>query len=88
MSKFFTTQITTPQGLVFDSNSCHLVTVPGADGDIGIMAHHQSIVTNLRKGQIKIFNENNSEIKTFNLNSSGFAEMIQNKLIIIADKVS
>ena len=87
MSKLFTTQITTPQGLVFDSDSCYLVTLPGEAGDMGIMANHQSILTNLRQGEIKILDQDNQEIQKFTLNSSGFAEMIENKLIIVADKI-
>ena len=88
MSKFFTTQITTPQGLIFDSNSCYLVTIPGVNGNMGIMAGHSAVLTNLKEGKIKILGENNQEIKTFTLKTSGFAEIIENKLLIIADNIS
>jgi len=45
--------IVTPQGKIFD-DTVEFLSVPGAEGYLGILAHHAPIVAMLTKGIVKI----------------------------------
>ncbi len=45
-------EIVTPQGLLFSDN-VKMVTVPGKEGEFGILPHHASLVTLLTAGVIE-----------------------------------
>ena len=51
--------IVTPEKVLFTDNDVPMVTVPGIEGQMGILDNHAPIVTFLRPGVINIENKNN-----------------------------
>ena len=51
--------LVTPEKVLFTDNDVQMVTVPGIEGQMGIMDNHVPIVTFLRPGVINIENKNN-----------------------------
>lgn len=76
-------EIISASGPVF-SGQYYRVTVPCVDGDIGFMPNHESVISKIREGQIVIQDEKETVIKELDA-KSGYAEMIDNKLIILLD---
>jgi len=83
MIKALQVEIISPQGYLFDGQ-CHLVSLPSTDGDIGVMSNHESLLARLREGKIAIFDEQQNILKEFPV-TSGFAEMLDNKLLVLVD---
>ena len=57
--------------------------LPGADGSFGVLNKHASIISALKKGQVKIISSALGE-KTFEI-KGGVVEMLNNKMIILAE---
>lgn len=83
MIKELHVEIISPEGVLFNGN-CSLATIPSADGEMGIMADHEAVLSSLKPGQISIGDDKQNIIKEFSVNS-GFAEMFDNKLLILID---
>ena len=52
-AKTFSLSVVTPEGSAFDGEAERLV-VPGADGEIGVLARHAPLVAMLKAGEIRI----------------------------------
>jgi F-type H+-transporting ATPase subunit epsilon len=83
MHKELQVEIISPEGFLF-SGSCHLVTIPSVEGEIGFMADHESALAGLKEGKIAIFDAYQNILKEFSV-TSGFAEMFGNKLLVLVD---
>lgn len=77
----FRVQIVTAQQTVFDELVTAL-TLPGADGSFGVLAHHADIVAVLGPGNLTI-RRGLTEIKT--PIKDGFLEMSNNIATVLAD---
>jgi|DEB0MinimDraft_10_1074344.scaffolds.fasta_scaffold164124_3 F-type H+-transporting ATPase subunit epsilon len=75
-------KIVTPEGILYEGCS-DMVIIPTISGEIGIMADHESLVTSLSKGQIKIFDDNEELVKKFDV-KDGFVEIKDSNLLILA----
>ena len=76
-------EIISPEGYLFQG-SCYLATIPAADGQMGLMADHEAVLTKLLAGKITIFDDKNNILKEYAVHS-GFAEMFNNKLLVLID---
>jgi F-type H+-transporting ATPase subunit epsilon len=65
------------------SGDVEQVDLPGAEGDMGILAGHAPLVTTLRPGIVTIFREGRSEPIVV---TGGFAEVGPGGLTVLADK--
>ncbi len=74
-------EIVTPEKKVF-SDTVENVYLPGADGEIGILENHDSLVTALQPGELRYLYE--GQIITMAI-GSGFAEVGHNKAVILTD---
>ena len=50
----FDVAVVTPEGAVFDGQA-EMIVVPGAAGDIGVLARHAPLVATLRAGSTRIY---------------------------------
>lgn len=57
------------------------VTVPGVEGEMTLLAHHESLITVLKQGTITVRTAA-TPITTFEI-TSGFLETSNNKIIIL-----
>jgi F-type H+-transporting ATPase subunit epsilon len=77
-------EIITPDKKLFEGK-INLVQVPGSKGSFEVLQNHAPIISSLEKGTIRILSDRNIE-STFEI-SSGVIEVIQNKIVILADTV-
>ena len=76
--------IVSPERLLM-SDEAEMVTVPGADGDFGVLAGHMPLISTLRPGVIAIQGgSQNGDSRFFVL--GGFAEVNPSKLIVLAEE--
>ena len=74
-------ELVSPQKLVF-SGEVDQVDVPGAEGDLGVLAGHAPLVTTLRPGILTVFTGGTAQ-KIVVL--GGFAEVSSEGLTVLAD---
>ena len=82
MEKKFLFELITPSKTLV-SNEFDMVVVPGAEGDFGVLQHHSNLISMLRPGILKTYN-NNKVDKEFFL-YSGFADVTSDKLTVLSD---
>ena len=78
---FFFELITPSKNLI--SGDFEMVVVPGEEGDFGVLPHHSNLISQIRPGVLDTY-KNNKIDKTFFL-YSGFAEVSNNKLIVLSE---
>lgn len=75
-------EIVSVEGVIF-SGDCFMSTIPAINGEMGIMANHESFLTKLKDGIISIY-ENESKIIFSIVVEKGYAEFdATNKLNIL-----
>lgn len=73
--------IVTAERVVY-SKEVNSVVAPGAEGELGILPHHTTLMTSLTEGELRI-NEGGEEILL--AISGGFMEVRPDRIIILAD---
>lgn len=76
--------VVSPERLLL-SDQAEMVTVPGADGDFGVMAGHMPLISTLRPGVIDVRGGDTSGNSRFFV-LGGFAETSPVKLTILAEE--
>ena len=84
MSDTIQVDIVTPEKKIFSENNIMSVTVPGIEGDMGILNNHIPIITFLRPGTIQIQAQNKDS--SFFI-SDGVLEFSNNVLTILASEI-
>jgi F-type H+-transporting ATPase subunit epsilon len=84
MPDLFHIKIITPEKTFFDGDAQMLV-VRTTDGELGVMAHHISMVTNLPSSPLRVQNENGAW-HTASL-SQGLLKVGENTATVIADAI-
>ena len=79
-------ELVTPDRLVM-ADEVHMVVVPGAEGDSGIMAGHAPYMTTLKNGEIAVYRTQGGQPERINV-TGGFAEVSDKGLTILAESVS
>ena len=65
------------------SETADMVTVPGAEGYMGVMAGHMPLVSTLRPGMIDV--NNDGQDKRFFIRG-GFTEISPDKIVVLAEE--
>jgi F-type H+-transporting ATPase subunit epsilon len=79
-------EIVTPERLV-RSEDAYMVTVPGSEGDMGILAGHAPVMSSLRDGVVRIY-ATDGATPTEVAVSGGFVEVNEKGLTILAESVT
>ena len=75
-------EIVTPDGVVFD-NEVKQVTLPGSEGEFGVLAHHATLVSLLDTGVIVIDCADGKEVAV--AINSGYVKVDESKTTCIVD---
>ena len=67
------------------SEDIKLIQVPGSKGSFEVLNNHAPIISTLTKGNIKVLNTEGKE-SAYEINS-GIIEVINNKIIVLAEMV-
>jgi F-type H+-transporting ATPase subunit epsilon len=76
-------ELVTPDRLVM-SGDVHMVVVPGAEGESGIMAGHAPYMTTLKNGEIAVYRSSGGQPERI-LVTGGFAEVSDKGLTVLAE---
>ncbi|EIF50838.1 MULTISPECIES: ATP synthase F1 subunit epsilon [Sulfurovum] len=75
-------EIVTPNGVIFDAE-VKQVTLPGSEGEFGVLAHHATLVSLLDTGVIVIDKADGSEVAV--AINSGYVKVDEEKTTCIVD---
>lgn len=75
-------EIVTPNGMIFDGN-VKQVTLPGSEGEFGVLANHATLVSLLQAGVIVIETTDSKEIAV--AINSGYVKVDEEKTTCIVD---
>lgn len=75
-------EIVTPNGVIFDAE-VKQVTLPGSEGEFGVLAHHATLVSLLEAGVIVIEKADSSEVAV--AINSGYVKVDEEKTTCIVD---
>ena len=74
-------EVVSPERVVY-SEEVDLIVAPGIDGELGILPRHAPLLTALKPGEILVRQDGQD---SFLAVSSGFLEVIGNKVTVLAD---
>jgi F-type H+-transporting ATPase subunit epsilon len=83
MAETFGFELVSPEKLLL-SVEAEMVTVPGEEGDLGILPGHSPVISSLRLGVIEVTKAGGAEERIFV--AGGFVEMSNNKLTVLAEE--
>ena len=78
-------EIVTPEKLVF-SQDVGMVTLPGSEGDFGVLENHSPVIAQLQEGEINVFdNASSTNPKAKFKLTSGFAQVTATTCTVLSD---
>jgi F-type H+-transporting ATPase subunit epsilon len=86
MSETIQLDIVTPEKKIFSDKGIESVTVPGIEGDMGILPNHIPIITFLKSGKIIIETSGKQQQLSYFI-SDGVLEFNNNVLTILASEI-
>lgn len=81
----FQFDLVSPERLQF-SKPVTMVTVPGGEGDYGVLAGHAPLITTLRPGVIEIYQNDDKTITERIFVAGGFAEVTGDRCTVLAEE--
>ncbi len=78
----FPVSVVTPEGPAFEGEA-EMLIVPGAAGEIGVLARHAPLVAMLRAGSTRV-HVGDGEVKEF-ATGPGFFQVLENRAIALVD---
>jgi F-type H+-transporting ATPase subunit epsilon len=86
--KRFSVAVVTPEGPAFDGEA-EMIVVPGAAGDIGVLARHAPLVAMLRAGSTRVYlNVDAEEIEEYATGPGFFKVELDRAIALVDDAVS
>jgi len=82
--KSFSVSLVTPDGAAFEGEAVMLI-VPGADGEIGVLARHAPLIATLKAGSTRVhLGEGDDRVREF-ATGPGFFKVEQDRAIALVD---
>lgn len=78
-------ELVSPEKLIV-SKAVAMVTVPGSEGDYGILAGHAPIITTVKAGVIDVYEQESSTVSDRIFVAGGFAEVTAERCTVLADE--
>jgi F-type H+-transporting ATPase subunit epsilon len=81
----FNLSLVTPEGAAFEGE-VEMVVVPGAAGEIGVLARHAPLVAMLKAGSTRVYPDADvpAEVRTF-ATGPGFFQVLEDRAIALVD---
>ena len=80
----FSLSLTTPDGAVFDGEA-EMVIVPGAAGEIGVLARHAPLIALLQAGSTRVYKNRDAEDVVEFATGPGFFTVEQDRALALVD---
>ena len=81
--KRFSVSLVTPEGAVFEGEA-EMLIVPGAAGEIGVLARHAPLVAMLKSGSTRVHVRQGSDVHEF-ATGPGFFKVEQDRALVLVD---
>jgi len=78
-------ELVTPAKLV-RSEDVHMVVVPGAEGEFGVLEGHSPFMSTIRDGAVQVYKSEGGSPETIEVRG-GFAEVSEKGLTVLAEQV-
>ena len=85
MSESFIFELVSPEKLLL-SKSAVMVTVPGSEGDYGVLARHAPLITAVRIGVIEVYETDDKTVSDRIFVAGGFAEVTGERCTVLAEE--
>jgi F-type H+-transporting ATPase subunit epsilon len=79
----FDVSLVTPDGPVFEGE-VEMLIVPGADGEIGVLARHAPLIAMLKAGSTRVHVKRETEVREF-ATGPGFFKVEQDRALALVD---
>lgn len=79
----FEVSLVTPEGAAFEGEA-EMLIVPGADGEIGVLARHAPLVAMLKAGSTRVHLRRGQEVREF-ATGPGFFKVEQDRALALVD---
>jgi len=80
--KEFSVSLVTPDGAAYEGDA-EMIIVPGAAGEIGVLARHAPLIATLKAGSTRV-HVSESEVREF-ATGPGFFQVLQDRAIALVD---
>ena len=80
----FSVSLVTPEGAAFEGEA-EMLIVPGADGEIGVLARHAPLVALLNAGSTRVYRDRDSEDLLEFATGPGFFKVEQDRALALVD---
>ena len=79
----FSVALVTPDGPAYEGDA-EMVIVPGADGEIGVLARHAPLIATLKAGSTRVHPGDGADVLEF-ATGPGFFQVLQDRAIALVD---
>ena len=80
----FSVSLVTPDGSVYDDEA-EMMVVPGADGEIGVLARHAPLIALLKAGSTRVYTDRDAEEVHEFATGPGFFTVEQDRALALVD---
>ena len=87
MTDTFTFELVSPEKLLV-SKPAVMVTVPGSEGEYGVLPMHEAMITTLKPGVIQIYDEDTTTPNERIFVAGGFAEVTSSRFTVLATEAT
>jgi F-type H+-transporting ATPase subunit epsilon len=84
VARTFSVSLVTPEGPAFDGE-VEMMVVPGADGEIGVLARHAPLVALLKAGSTRLYRDRDSDDVLEFATGPGFFKVEQDRALALVD---
>ena len=81
--KKFSVSLVTPDGAAYEGEA-EMIIVPGAIGEIGVLARHAPLVATLKAGSTRIHPGDGADVRAF-ATGAGFFQVLNDRAIALVD---
>jgi F-type H+-transporting ATPase subunit epsilon len=85
-TKKFDVSLVTPEGPAFEGEA-EMIVVPGAAGDIGVLARHAPLIATLRAGSTRVYVDRDGEMKEYATGPGFFQVQLDRAIALVDDAV-
>jgi len=85
-SKKFDVSLVTPDGPAFEGEA-EMLVVPGAAGDIGVLARHAPLIATLRAGSTRVYIDRDGEVREYATGPGFFQVQLDRAIALVDDAV-
>jgi F-type H+-transporting ATPase subunit epsilon len=78
-------ELVSPEKLLL-SKDVAMVTVPGGEGDYGVLVGHAPLITTVRPGVIEVYEQNDMTVSDRIFVAGGFAEVTGERCTVLAEE--